>query len=68
MQSSRIEDGDDEAFMRSLIRPEEDRRRLHPDRPWEGGFRWFRSPNVVPLEQWRKRKLEQNRPNQPEQK
>jgi len=36
MQSSRIEDDDDEAFMRSLIRPEEDRRRLHPDRPWEG--------------------------------
>jgi len=30
MQSSRIEDDDDEAFMRSLIRPEEDRRRLHP--------------------------------------
>jgi len=58
MQSSRIEDDDDEAFMRSPIRPEEDRRRLRPDRPWEGGFRWFRSPNVVPLEQWRKRKLE----------
>jgi hypothetical protein len=23
---------------------------------WTGGYRWFRSPNIVPLEQWRKRK------------
>jgi hypothetical protein len=34
---------DDEAFLRSLIRPEEDRRRLHPELPWRGGYRWFRS-------------------------
>ena len=27
-------DEDDEAFLRSLIRPEEDRRRLHPELPW----------------------------------
>jgi hypothetical protein len=55
MQSNRIQDDDDDdAFMRSLIRPEEDRRRLYPGVAWEGGFRWFRSPNVVPLEQWRK--------------
>ena len=55
MQSNRIEDDDDdEAFMRSLIRPEEERLRLHPTTAWVGGFRWFRSPNVVPLEQWRK--------------
>ena len=55
MQVERIEDEE----MRSLIRPEEDRRRLHPDRPWQGGFRWFRSENVIPLEQWRARKLAQ---------
>ena len=50
MPSNQIKDDDDEAFMRSLIRPEEDRRRLYPTVPWEGGFRWFRSPNVVPIE------------------
>lgn len=68
MQSNRMDEDDDEAFMRSLIRPEEDRRRLHPGVAWQGGFRWFRSPNVVPLEQWRNRKLEQSGTSQPEQK
>lgn len=59
MPSNQIKDDDDEAFMRSLIRPEEDRRRLYPTVPWEGGFRWFRSPNVVPIERYRQaRKLE----------
>ena len=53
MPSNQIKDDDDEAFMRSLIRPEEDRRRLYPTIPWEGGFRWFRSPNVVPIERYR---------------
>jgi hypothetical protein len=55
-----IDDDDDDAFMRKLIRPEEDRLRLHPTRPWAGGFCWFRSPNIVPLEQWR----EQHPPKQ----
>jgi hypothetical protein len=45
------DEGEDEAFLRRLIRPEEDRRRTTV--PWSGGYRWFRSPNVVPLEQWR---------------
>lgn len=44
---------DDEAFLRSLIRPEEDRRRLHPELPWRGGYRWFRSTNVIPMERYR---------------
>jgi hypothetical protein len=51
--SNQINDDADEAFMRSLIRPEEDRSRLYPTIPWEGGFRWFRSPNVVPIERYR---------------
>jgi hypothetical protein len=51
-QLNKIED-DDEAFMRSLTRCEEDRRRLYPGVPWDGGFRWFRSPNVIPLERFR---------------
>jgi len=33
--------------------PEEDRRRLYPSMPWTGGYRWFRSANVVDL--WRYR-------------
>jgi hypothetical protein len=47
---------DDEAFLRQLVLPEEDRMRLYPSVPWTGGFRWFRSPNVVLLEQYRKRR------------
>ena len=47
---------DDEAFLRSLIRPEEDRRRLHPELPWRGGYRWFRSANVIPMERYRERR------------
>jgi hypothetical protein len=49
------DDEADEAFLRQLIRPEEDRRR-YGHAPWVGGFRWFRSPNVIPLEQWRNRR------------
>jgi hypothetical protein len=54
MLTRQTDDEDDEAFLRSLIRPEEDRRRLHPDLPWQGGYRWFRSPNVIPIEKYRK--------------
>ena len=49
------DDEDDEAFLQALIRPEEDRQRLHPELPWRGGYRWFRSTNVVCLEQARRR-------------
>ena len=45
----------DEDFLRGLTFPEEDRH-LYTTAPWQGGFRWFKSPNVVPLEQWRRRK------------
>ncbi len=42
---------DEDAFWRKLVLPQEDR-----STPWEGkGYRWFRSPNVVPIEQWRRR-------------
>jgi hypothetical protein len=37
------------AFWQKLILPEEER-----DLPWDGkGYRWFRSANVIPLEQYR---------------
>lgn len=53
----------DEAFLRQLVLPEEDRLRLHPTIPWTGGFRWFRSPNVVPIERWRKQPKPSNDAN-----
>jgi hypothetical protein len=45
---------EDEAFLRQLVLPEEDRLRLHPTVQWTGGFRWFRSPNVIPIEYWKR--------------
>jgi hypothetical protein len=42
------------AFWRALILPQEERHRL-TTAPWDGkGYRWFRSPNIIPIEQWRK--------------
>ena len=45
-------------FLRSLTWAEEDRHR-YTSAPWSGGYRWFRSPNVVPLEQYRRVKQPQ---------
>jgi hypothetical protein len=47
----------DEAFFRNLTFCEEDRH-LVTSAPWRGGYRWFRSTNVAPLEQWRRRKTD----------
>jgi hypothetical protein len=44
---------DEETFVRHLTVPEEDRH-LFTSIPWDGGFRWFRSSNVVCLEQFRR--------------
>jgi hypothetical protein len=41
---------DDEVFLRSLIRPEEELRQ-----PF-GGYRWFRSPNVIDLVAYRRKR------------
>ena len=43
-----------EAFLREYTWPEEDRH-LFTSVPWSGGYRWFCSSNVVPLEQYRMR-------------
>ena len=51
-----------DALMQAITFPEEDRR-LFTAASWHGEYRWFRSPNVIPLEQWRNRM-----PNQPKQK
>jgi hypothetical protein len=45
-----------DAFWQKLILPEEDRRRLFPTMPWTGSYRWFRSPNVICLEQHRRQR------------
>ena len=44
---------DDELLLRRLILCEEDRRRLFPATTWTGGYRWFRSLNVIDLEAYR---------------
>ena len=45
------EDEDDDTFMRRITYCEEERR-LRTSTPWSGGYRWFRSPNVVPIERY----------------
>jgi hypothetical protein len=42
------------SFMRRFVVPEEDRH-LFTARPWDGEYRWFRSPNVIPIERYRRR-------------
>jgi hypothetical protein len=32
------------AFARQVVLPEEERRRLFPEKAWSGGYRWFSSP------------------------
>jgi non-ribosomal peptide synthetase component F len=54
-QSQTVDDAKDEVLLRRLIRPEEERRRLHPTRVWVSGYRWFSSPNVLPIERYRNR-------------
>ena len=54
---SYIEDAN--SYLRDLIFTEEDRH-LFTTAPWHGGYRWFRSPNVVPIEQWRQDRLLRN--------
>jgi hypothetical protein len=44
---------DEDTFWRKLVLPQEERMRLGI--PWNGGYRWFRSPNVVCLQQWRRK-------------
>ena len=48
--SGQHSDGD-EQFLRELIFAEEDRQ-THTSEKWTGGFRWFRSPNVICIEQY----------------
>jgi hypothetical protein len=47
----------EEAFLRTIVFPEEDRHRF-TTAPWRGEYRWFRSPNIIPIERWRVRERE----------
>jgi hypothetical protein len=55
LKPNRESEEDDEAFLRRLIFPEEDRH-LFTTAPWRGGYRWFRAEadNVVCLEKARR--------------
>jgi len=48
-------DEDEVAWWRTFVFPEEDRP-LFTTAKWDGGYRWFRAPNVVCLEQYRRKK------------
>ena len=48
----RKDDDEGETFLRRFVVPEEDRH-LFTTTPWTGGFRWFRSANILPLERYR---------------
>jgi hypothetical protein len=56
---------EDETFLRQFVFPEEDRH-LFTSAPWRGGFRWFRSPNVVPIEFGRQLRHQAPTGNKPE--
>jgi hypothetical protein len=45
----------DEEFWQSLVWAEEDRH-LFTTAKWKGGYRWFRSPNVVCFEKYQRRR------------
>jgi hypothetical protein len=53
-QTTTLLEDETEAFLRHVTFPEEDRH-LYTTTPWQGGYRWFRSPNIVAIEQWRQR-------------
>jgi hypothetical protein len=40
-------------FARRVTMPVEDRAKYLPAAKWDGGYRWFKSPNVICLEKFR---------------
>jgi hypothetical protein len=48
-------DAEAEAFLRNLTWCEEDRHK-YTSAPYRSGYRWFRSSNVIPIEQHRYRR------------
>jgi hypothetical protein len=54
MPISHDDEEDDDRLLQRLILCEEDRRRLFPTTTWAGGYRWFKSPNIIDLEVYRR--------------
>jgi hypothetical protein len=40
-------------FWQKLVLPEEDKRAYPSAPPWDGGYRWFRSTNIIDLQHYR---------------
>lgn len=59
-ESKLDDESEDEAFLRSLVLPEEERRRF-TSVPYSGGWRWFKSPNVVDLVTYRAKTKDKDR-------
>ena len=55
METAYTTEQSDDAFLQQLVMCEEDRLRHHPATQWAGGYRWFKSPNVIQLEIYRDR-------------
>jgi hypothetical protein len=51
----------DESFLQRVVFAEEDRH-LFTTASWGGEYRWFRSPNIVPIEHWRRPIVDKERP------
>jgi hypothetical protein len=49
----------DQEFWRRFLFCEEDRARFTSER-WKGGYRWFRSANVLPIEQYTRREADRS--------
>jgi hypothetical protein len=48
-----VPEDEDDVFLRQFVLSEEDRRRRHPASKWIGGYRWFRTQNVICLDRYR---------------
>jgi hypothetical protein len=51
---------DDETFLRQWTIPEEDRSK-YTTQAWTGEYRWFRAPNVVCIEHYRRKQEQEDR-------
>jgi hypothetical protein len=60
MSATQRQTEDENAFWRKLVLPEEDHLRM--GKPWAGGYRWFRSPNVIPIERARQKRNSGTKP------
>jgi hypothetical protein len=61
MNATQRQAEDEDTFWQKLVLPQEERMRLGI--PWRGGYRWFRSPNIIPIEQWRRKKVQGTLPS-----